>query len=125
MHWRSSFSCQWRFWPTCSPGRPARAPRQPSNAGAKLTLRRTWAAPCQRMAQVLGLRFAMLEPETVVASAHQSAIPLRDGDVPLGTLLVPADLPKPMAHLLHRLVPSLEALLAAARDRKVMNTELE
>src|SRR6478609_5437610 len=79
----------------------------------------------ERMAQALGLQFAKLEPDTVVASAHQSAIPLRDGDVPLGTLLVPVDLPKPMAHLLHRLVPSLEALLAAARDREVMNTELE
>jgi len=88
-------------------------------------LRPALDAAGQRMAQALGLRFAMLEPETVVASAHQSAIPLRDGDVPLGTLLVPADLPKPMAHLLHRLVPSLEALLAAARDREVMNTELE
>ena len=88
-------------------------------------LRPALDAAGRRMAQVLGLRFAMLEPETVVASAHQSAIPLRDGDVPLGTLLVPADLPKPMAHLLHRLVPSLEALLAAARDREVMNTELE
>src|ERR1700754_1044457 len=87
-------------------------------------LRPALGAAGQRMAQVLGLRFAMLEPETVVASAHQSAIPLRDGDVPLGTLLVPANLPKPMAHLLHRLVPSLEALLAAARDREVMNTEL-
>ena len=32
----------------------------------------------------------------VAASEHQSAIPLRDGDVPLGTLLVPADLPKHM-----------------------------
>jgi PAS domain S-box-containing protein len=88
-------------------------------------LRPALDAAGRRMAQVLGLRFAMLEPETVVASAHQSAIPLRDGDVPLGTLLVPADLPKPMAHLLHRLVPSLEALLAAARDREVMYTELE
>src|SRR6478609_1404725 len=88
-------------------------------------LRPALGAAGQRMAQVLGLRFAMLEPETVVASAHQSAIPLRDGEVPLGTLLVPANLPKPMAHLLHRLVPSLEALLAAARDREVMNTQLE
>ena len=78
-----------------------------------------------RMAQVLGLPFAILEPDTVVASEHQSAIPLRDGDVPLGTLLVPADLPKPMQHRLHRLVPSLEALLAAARDREAINAELE
>ena len=78
-----------------------------------------------RMAQVLGLPFAILEPDTVVASEHQSAIPLHDGDTPLGTLLVPADLPKPMQHRLQRLVPSLEALLAAARDREAINAELE
>jgi PAS domain S-box-containing protein len=88
-------------------------------------LRPALDAAGRRMSQVLGLRFAVLEPNTFAASEHQSAIPLRDGDEPLGTLLVPADLPKPMEQRLRRLVPSLEALLAAARDREAMNTELE
>jgi PAS domain S-box-containing protein len=77
------------------------------------------------MAQVLGLPFTMLEADTVAAGAGQAAIPLRDGDAPLGTLLVPAALPKAMQHRLQRLVPSLEALLAAARDRETINAELE
>ena len=88
-------------------------------------LRPALDAAGERMAQVLGLPFAILEPDTVVASEHQSAIPLCDGDTPLGTLLVPADLPKHMQYRLHRLVPSLEAMLAAARDREAINAELE
>jgi PAS domain S-box-containing protein len=79
----------------------------------------------ERMAQVLGLSFARLVPDTVAAGEHQCAIPLRDGDTPLGTVLVPADLPKQMQHRLDRLVPSLEAMLAAARDREAIHAELE
>ena len=78
----------------------------------------------ERMAQVLGLPFARLVPDTVAAGEHQSAIPLRDGDTPLATLLVPADLPKHMQYRLDRLVPSLEAMLAAARDREAIHAEL-
>ena len=88
-------------------------------------LRPALDAAGRRMAQVLGLPFAVLEPDTVVADEHQSAIPLRDGDAPLGTLLIPANLSKAEQHRVHRLVPSLEALLAAARDREAINTELE
>jgi PAS domain S-box-containing protein len=78
-----------------------------------------------RMAQVLGLPFAKLEPDTVTAGEHEFAIALRDGDAPAGTLVVPTDLPRAMQDRLHRLVPSLEALLAAARDRETINAELE
>src|SRR6201988_1886219 len=79
----------------------------------------------ERMAAVLGLSFARLVPDTVAAGEHQSAIPLRDGGPTLGTLLVPADLPKHMQYRLDRLVPSLEAMLAAARDREAIHAELE
>jgi PAS domain S-box-containing protein len=88
-------------------------------------LRPALDAAGKRMAEVLGLPFTMLEPDTVAAGEGQSAIALRDGDAPLGTLLVPANLPALMQHRLHRLVPSLEALLAAARDREAINAELE
>ncbi|WP_457149435.1 DUF4118 domain-containing protein [Mycobacterium sp. URHB0021] len=79
----------------------------------------------RRMAEVLGLPFAIIEPDTVPAGEHQSAIPLHDGPGPLGTLLVPGNLPRPMRQRLYRLVPSLEALIAAARDREAINAELE
>jgi PAS domain S-box-containing protein len=79
----------------------------------------------ERMAQVLGLAFAKLEPDTVAPTTHESAIALCDGDAPLGTLLVPAGLPRAMRHRLERLVPSLEALLAAARDREAIHAQLE
>ena len=52
----------------------------------------------QRLAQVLGLPFAALELEAVSADERRSAIPLSDGATVLGTLLVPADLPKPTQH---------------------------
>jgi PAS domain S-box-containing protein len=78
-----------------------------------------------RMAQVLGLPFVVLEADAVPPGGHQAAIPLLDGESPLGTLLVPANLPKPMRQRLHRLVPALEALLAAAEDREAINAELE
>src|SRR6478735_7297432 len=88
-------------------------------------LRPALDAAGHRMAQVLGLQFAKLEPDTVTAGEHEFAIALRDGDAPAGTLVVPADLPRAMQDRLHRLVPSLEALLAAARDREAINAELE
>src|SRR5262245_10917572 len=88
-------------------------------------LRPALDAAGERMAQVLGLSFARLVPDTVAAGEHQSAIPLRDGDAPLGTLLVPANLSKHVQYRLDRLVPSLEAMLAAGRDREAIHAELE
>jgi PAS domain S-box-containing protein len=80
----------------------------------------------QRLAQVLGLAFAALELEVVPADERRSAVPLRDGARVLGTLLVPADLPKPTKQRLReRVVPSLEALLAAGRDREANTMALE
>jgi K+-sensing histidine kinase KdpD len=62
----------------------------------------------ERLAQVLGLEFAELQLEVVSADERRCAIPLRDGATPLGTLLVPADLPKAMQQRLRqRVVPSL------------------
>ncbi len=60
----------------------------------------------------------------MVSDARCCAIPLRDGDSRVGTLLVPAELPRPAMQRLHRLVPSLQALLAAARDRQQISAEL-
>jgi PAS domain S-box-containing protein len=80
----------------------------------------------ERLAQVLGLEFAELQLEVVSADERRCAIPLRDGATPLGTLLVPADLPKAMQQRLRqRVVPSLELVLAAARERESINNALE
>ena len=88
-------------------------------------LRPALDAAGERMAQMLGLSFVKLETDTVAARENESAIPLRDGDAALGTLLVPAGLSEPTHHRVQRLVPSLEALIAAARDRETINAELE
>ena len=80
----------------------------------------------QRLAEALGLPFAALEMHAVPADERRCAIPLCDDGAPLGTLLVPAELPEPMLQCLReRVVPSLEALLRAARDREAMSDALE
>jgi signal transduction histidine kinase len=78
----------------------------------------------ERIAETFGLRFATLVPGAVAAQAGQTATELCDGDAVLGTLLIPADLPKPVEQRVHRLVPPLEAMLAAACHREVINAEI-
>lgn len=74
-----------------------------------------------RLAAVLDLPFAVLGHGDADASAGQEKILLRDGDVVTASLLVPADLDTVDARRIRRVVPSLEALLAAARDRQDMH----
>lgn len=73
-----------------------------------------------RLAEVLGLRFAILSLDEVTAENDAAAVPLWDGSSRIGTLLVPGDLDR-AARLrvrVRRMIPSLEALLAAARERE-------
>lgn len=79
----------------------------------------------QRIAEVLGLSFAVLHLGEIPAHAGTSAITLRDGTEPVGTLLVPSGLPLLTHQRVLRMVPSLEALLGATRDRQTINTALE
>src|SRR6202171_5652353 len=80
----------------------------------------------KRLAQVLGLAFSELRLEAVSPDERHSAIPLRDGATQIGTLLLPADLPKPMKQRLRqRVVPPLELLLGAARDHEEIHNALE
>ncbi|MGB7240165.1 MAG: histidine kinase [Rhodococcus sp. (in: high G+C Gram-positive bacteria)] len=76
-----------------------------------------------RLSDVLDLPYAVLGPETASASSDQNKILLRDGDVVVGTLLVPSTLDQTDGRRIRRVVPSLEALLAAARDRQVMHEQ--
>ena len=71
-----------------------------------------------RIATTLGLPSAAVELRAVDGDFRRLAFPLREGSRQLGTLLVPVDLPEPtLARLQERVVPSLEALLAAAIER--------
>jgi hypothetical protein len=82
-------------------------------------LRSTLDRAAQRLAQVFGLPFVALELEAVPADERRCAIPLHDGASQLGTLLVPADLTKPMQQRpRQRVVPSvLRSLVRPARHR--------
>ncbi|MCX8563018.1 histidine kinase [Mycolicibacterium mucogenicum] len=79
----------------------------------------------RRVAEVMGTSFAELTLAMTNSDSHRVAIPLQDGDAFVGTLRVPADLPESVMHRLLRFVPSLQALLAAARDREQISAELQ
>jgi len=72
----------------------------------------------QRLASALNLPSASIELAPVEGDEQHLAFPLREGTTQLGTLLVPAGLPEAaLRRLQERVVPSLEALLAAGLDR--------
>jgi two-component system sensor histidine kinase KdpD len=72
-----------------------------------------------RIATTLGLPSAAVELRAVDGDFRRVAFALREGTRQLGTLVVPADLPEPtLARLQERVVPALEALLAAAIERE-------
>ena len=58
-----------------------------------------------------------------VPTADQHRIALHDGADDVGSLLVPRDLPAGDARRVHRVVPALEALLAAAREREALHEQ--
>ena len=58
-----------------------------------------------------------------VPTADQHRIALHDGADDVGSLLVPRDLPTGDARRVHRVVPALEALLAAAREREALHEQ--
>jgi two-component system, OmpR family, sensor histidine kinase KdpD len=72
----------------------------------------------RRLAQALRLPSAAIELRAVEGDERRVAFALREGAGQIGTLLVPAGLPETtLRRLQERVVPSLEALLAAARER--------
>ena len=76
----------------------------------------------ERLAQVLELPFATLELDTIPSDQFRCAIPVSDSV----TLLVPASLPaQTLQRLRDRVVPSVEALVEATRDREAINRALE
>ena len=80
----------------------------------------------RRLAAAFNLRFASVVLTGAAGDHRPGAIPLHEDDVLFGVLEVPDDLPRTTLERLLRVVPTLEALLAAARDReKVNNTLIE
>ncbi|MDH2430235.1 DUF4118 domain-containing protein [Sphaerisporangium sp. TRM90804] len=78
----------------------------------------------------LGQRLGVEEPAIVIGEADpgpgRMALPIRDGCKPVGTLLLPADLPEAqLRRLTERIVPGLAAVLSAARDRAEVGRALQ
>lgn len=74
-----------------------------------------------RLSASLDLPSAAITRAPSSGDERRVAFPLRDGPSQLGTLLVPADSPEPaLRRLQERVVPSLEALLAAALERDAL-----
>jgi signal transduction histidine kinase len=89
-------------------------------------LRSALPTASRRLAQALNLPYAAIELKVTAADEHRSAFPLGNDATPIGTLLLPADLPEPMLRRLRdQVVPSLEALLSAACDREAIGTALK
>ncbi|MEV7968044.1 DUF4118 domain-containing protein [Sphaerisporangium sp. NPDC088356] len=79
-----------------------------------------------RLAEELEMPYLAIELGAVATDEHHTALPLQEGAESLGTLVVPADLPEAMRRRLHsRVMPSLAALLRAARDRAEIGSSLE
>jgi signal transduction histidine kinase len=80
----------------------------------------------QCLAQRLGLPFAAIELTVARGDERRAALPLRYDTTSLGTLLVPATLAEPtMRRLRDRVVPPLQALLSAAREREIIADALQ
>jgi signal transduction histidine kinase len=89
-------------------------------------LRSALPGTARRLAETLGLPAAAIELGPVAREDPRAAFPLRDGATVLGTLLVPAELlERTERRLRARVVPSVEAVMRAARDRERTMAALE
>lgn len=78
----------------------------------------------RRLARALKLPFAEIRCGASRGDENHVAFPLHDRGVPVRSLLVPAGLPRPtLRRLRDRVVPSLEVLLQAARERQRVTDE--
>ncbi|WP_432924060.1 GAF domain-containing sensor histidine kinase [Microbispora sp. CA-135349] len=88
-------------------------------------LRAALPVVARRLAEGLGLPYLTIELGPVGKDPRHTALPLTDESVRLGTLVAPADLPAAtLRRLRERVVPSLEAVLVAARDREAIGNAL-
>ena len=76
------------------------------------------AAAAQRLAAALQLPSASIELSPVEGDERRLVFPLREGPRQIGTLVLPAGLPEvTLRRLQERVIPALEAVLAAALER--------
>lgn len=88
-------------------------------------LRSALPVAAQRLAAALDLPSAAIELQPVEGDERRVAFPLREGTSQLGTLVVPAGAPEAtLRRLQERIVPALEALLAAALERDALLTDV-
>jgi two-component system sensor histidine kinase KdpD len=77
-----------------------------------------------RLAEALELTSASIELQRAPGDDRRLALALNDGDRHLGTLLVPSGAGPVDVRLRERVVPALEALLAAALEREALQGEV-
>jgi hypothetical protein len=83
-------------------------------------------ATTRHLARVLKLPSATIELSTTAEDERHTAFPLHECADQPGTLIVPACLPKPtLRRLSEQVVPSLEVLLQAARERQSVGDALK
>ncbi|MEA2144059.1 MAG: two-component system, OmpR family, sensor histidine kinase KdpD [Solirubrobacteraceae bacterium] len=88
-------------------------------------LRGALPVAAQRLAASLELGSATIDLEPVDGDERQLAFPLREGSRQLGTLLVGRETPEPtLRRVRERIVPALEALLAAALERDALLSDV-
>lgn len=88
-------------------------------------LRSALGSTAHRLAEALDLRSAAIELRRVEGDPRRVALPLRIGKGRSATLVVPASIDEPtLSRLRERVVPALEALLAAAFDREALQAEV-
>ncbi|MET0951878.1 MAG: histidine kinase [Aeromicrobium sp.] len=97
---------------------------------ARTLLRETYSpqmldAASTRLSEVLELPppHAVLGPPAAPVAPGQQRIVLLDDDEPAGSLLVPSELSTVDARRVRRIVPALEAILAAASDREALHQQ--
>ena len=88
-------------------------------------LREALTSGARRLAQALGVSSVTLELHRVESDPRHTALPLAIGAEREATLLVPASVDQAtLKRLRERVLPSLEALLAAALDREALQAEV-
>ncbi|WP_272477182.1 sensor histidine kinase [Baekduia alba] len=107
--------------------------RREADLGAELArtvlgaprLSESLAMVSRRLAELLGARSTSVELGGVAPDERRAVIPLHDGDVLIGSLVLPADLPDAQRdRVRERVVPVLESVLAAALQRERLQADV-
>jgi two-component system sensor histidine kinase KdpD len=82
-------------------------------------------ATARRLASAIGVGSAAIELDSVAPDDRRVTFPLRDGDTPIGTLVLPATLSSDeRRRITDRVVPALQSVLAAALHRVALQADV-